>query len=354
MPPAVRGSDTLRGMESSAAAAPPDPADPPPAPPAPEPAAPGSEPSSSTSTETPLPSFRPRFGQRFVVTPFWAGLLGGGVLVWIFALAISFKRAGVIEELDELSAFGVAFASAVGIALWRGYHGPVRSYAALFGRIVGAIFFGGVTVALWLALLIAVFDAADVSKRTGFFVISLGGALFAALALLRLHGIGASRPRRIGIAAGVSAVLLVSTYSYSAALRCRLGAGEWCATAAEERADRGDHRAAAEYGARGCDDDDALSCTMAGIEYQRGQGIPRDLAQAERFFRRGCALGDEGGCGRVHGIELSKRCGRAGAFACWELAEAYAHGRDVDQDRESAAHYYRKACLLGEATACGR
>jgi hypothetical protein len=316
-----------------------------------EPAASGAEPS---STPTPLPSFRPRFGQRYVVAPFWAGLLGGGILVWLFALAISFDKAGVIEDLDELSAFGIAFASALGIALWLGYRGPVRSYAALFGRIVGAIFYGVITAALWLALLIAVFDVADVSKRTGFFVISLGGALFAALALLRLHGIGASRPRRIGIAAGIGAVLLASTFAYSAALRCRLGASVWCAAAAEERSDQGDHRAAAEYGARGCDADDALSCTMAGIEYQRGEGIPRDLAQAERFFRRGCALGDAGACGRVHGIELSKRCDRSGAFACRELAEAYARGRDVDQDRGIAAHYYRKACLLGEATACGR
>jgi hypothetical protein len=330
-------------MESPAAAAPLDPAESPPAPPQEEPAA-----------SVPLPDFRPSFGRRYVVAPFWAGLLGGAVFFWILALNLSCQKAGVIGEVRALPSFVIAFAPALGIALWLGYLGPVQSYATLFGRIAGALFYGILTAVCWLALLVVAFDAGNASEKTGFFVISLVGPLIAALALLRLYGLGAFRARRAKIAAATGAVLLVSTFPYSAALRCRLGFGDWCAAAAADLAARNDHLAAARYGARGCDADDAAACTMAGREHQRGQGLPRDLAKAEVFFRRGCALGDADACERVHGIELSKRCDHYSAFACRELAEAYTRGRGVDSDRNIAAQFYRKACLLGESAACGR
>ena len=69
------------------------------------------------------------------------------------------------------------------------------------------------------------------------------------------------------------------------------------------------------------------------------------------MFRRGCALGDERACGRVHAVELEKRCDRFSAVACKELAEASAElgGRYGDSVAEYEAvhqHMLMMADLL--------
>jgi len=116
-------------------------------------------------------------------------------------------------------------------------------------------------------------------------------------------------------------VILASVIPASPSLRCRFGSGASCAEVAADASDTGDRDDAREYGDRGCSRGFGAACTVAGLALQRGEGGKRDLAGAELLFRRGCALGDEVACGRVHGIELDKRCQRYSAFACKQLAD---------------------------------
>src|SRR4051812_16579202 len=92
------------------------------------------------------PVVRPSPWRRWVVRPFWAGLVGAGVCIWSTAMLAAIHRAGILENSPrEGSFFLFTFVPAVSVALWRGYLEPIRSYASLFGRILGAIFFGTLT-----------------------------------------------------------------------------------------------------------------------------------------------------------------------------------------------------------------
>src|SRR5262249_40208417 len=187
-----------------------------------------------------------------------------------------------------------------------------------------------------------------VDDLSAFLTIAFTSILFGGLALLRLYGLGTSRPRRIKIAAATAALLFISIFPASPSLRCRLGSGDACAEVARDAFDRADYEESFDYGDRGCNRGVATACTLAGLALQRGDGGKRDQAGAERFFPRGCALGDTVACGRVHRIELDKRCQRYSAFACKQLADDYSHGAGVDRDTAAAARYLQKACLLGD------
>src|SRR5262249_33129955 len=151
--------------------------------------------------------FRPSWGRRYIVAPFWAGLLGASVFSWLFGVLFSLDRAGFYEDHHEALIISVAFILAVIVALWRGYLDPIRSYASLFGRILGAVCFGGASAGIVLAALIVIFDYFHFRGQGPLLTISFTSIVFGCLALLRLYGLGTSRPRRIKIAVAIAALL---------------------------------------------------------------------------------------------------------------------------------------------------
>lgn len=50
---------------------------------------------------------------------------------------------------------------------------------------------------------------------------------------------------------------------------------------------------------RGCDSGDSPSCTLAGNQLDKGQGVPADPAGARSAFKRGCRLGDKKACAKA-------------------------------------------------------
>lgn len=323
------------------------PAPPPPEGTPPDPALPAA---TKDAADEALPFQRPAL-RTVLAARLWAGLLGGGVWFWVAGMIGSLTFMRVISRLgDELHMF-LAFLPALAVVMARGFREPVRSYRDLLGRLLGALFFG----LLWMAIagLVVVLVATSLRLRDQgvFVVMTLVAAPMIGLALARIHGIGAAKPRRIKIAAASAAVLFVSCWPALPTVRCYLGFAEGCRAAGDSRWVDGDYRAAGELGARGCRGEDSLSCRLAGQAYQ-SEGPARDLRLAEGFFREGCALGDPTSCDRVHGIELERRCDRFSATACTELARAHMSGEGAEQDSALAKRLYRKACLLGSEDAC--
>ena len=301
--------------------------------------------------DEPLPSFQPTFFRRVIVAPFWAGLLGSGASLWLAGTIWALASAGLLGRPREPTVLFVSALMGLAAAMARGFRAPLQSYSGLVGRVIGALFFGAVCAGITVLILAVILDGLHVRDEPAYVAIALVGALLAGLALARLYGIGAERPRRIKIAAGVAAVICASSWPTSPSLRCRLGFSQGCRAAADAAGDSGDYRAAGALGARGCAREDSVSCRLAGQAFQ-SEGPARDLGRAEGLFREGCALGDPASCDRVHTMELERRCDRYGAFACTELARVYARGDGAERDVGLARRYYRKACLLGSSDAC--
>lgn len=279
----------------------------------------------------------------------WAGLLGSGTWAWSAGMLGALASMDLVPRLDD-GLLVLAFVPATVVVLARGFRAPVRSYANLAGRLLGALFFGVLWSAL-VGLIVVLLDVALHLRDFGTFVaLALVGAPMSGLALALLHGIPAEKPRRIKIAASVAAVLFVSCWPALPSLRCRLGFAQGCRAAAESSWDEGDYRAAGELGGQGCQDEDRFSCRLAGQAYQH-EGPTRDLRLAEGSFREGCALGDPTSCEGVHAIELQRRCDGYSASACLELARAHMNG-EGSGNTALGKRYYRKACLLGSQDAC--
>lgn len=294
--------------------------------------------------------FQPPTLRAVLAARLWAGLLGSGAWLWCAGMLGALSILELVPRLDYGLLF-LSFVPALAVVLARGFRAPVRSYRDLAGRLLGSLFFG----LLWTGLAgfsVALLGSALHFRDLGTFVaMALLGAPMSGLALARIHGVAAERPRRVRIAAIAAAVLFVSCWPALPSLRCRLGFAEGCRVAADSSWAEGDYGAAGALGARGCQDEDSFSCRLAGQAYQRS-GPTRNIRLAEGFFREGCALGDPTSCARVHGIELEQRCDRYSAFACAELARAHRSGDGADQDSALAQRFYRKACLLGAEDAC--
>ena len=293
-------------------------------------------------------AFQPTRFRVVVTQPFWAGLLGAGVGLWAGSTLQAYSHAYIVARPGFPTAVLVPLVLALGAALGWGYRAPVQSYKALFGRVVGALFFGAVSAGLTTAIMAVIFDGLRIRNQSAFTLLALMAGLLAGLALARLHGIGPDRSRRIKIGGVAAAVLLVTLWPVAPSLRCRLGSGEGCREAFSSASDE---RSAGLLAQRGCELENAYSCRLAGLHFQ-GEGPARDHRRAEGFFRDGCALGDPESCDGVHELELLQRCDRYGAFACAELARAHASGDGMIRDRALAQRYYRKACLLGADDAC--
>lgn len=69
-----------------------------------------------------------------------------------------------------------------------------------------------------------------------------------------------------------------------------------------------------------------------GARLGLGQGVAKDLAAANRLFRKACDLGH--------------------AEACSNLGLSYENGWGVDEDLARAAAFYEQACTGQNASAC--
>ncbi len=288
-----------------------------------------------------------------------AGIFGGGFGLWLLGVCVVFSREGLIESsVRDSWVFGVAFVAML-VALGVGFRSPVRSYASLLGRIVGLSVVGFVAALAVLFVTMSVAEASDASKQSGFFWASLASALLGALALYRQRALPEERRRRMALALVGGVVLFMPVWGYATRMRCFVGSSFACAIAAtdldslaEARDSRELHERAMAHAERGCAHDSPVSCRIAGMGYMTERWGQPELAQAERFLRAGCALEDPISCERVHVVELLKRCDRNSPFACAELGMAYRQGQGVDRDRTQAQRFYRRACLLGDASAC--
>ncbi|MEP7123183.1 MAG: hypothetical protein ABJE95_19805 [Byssovorax sp.] len=286
--------------------------------------------------------------RTLITRPFWAGLLGAGAGMWTAGVIQAFTRAYLIPRPSPAVAFFLPLIMAFGFALARGYRTPVQGYGSLLGRVLAVSLFGGILASIATIILALFFDGFHVRGQTAYVTIALVGGVLGGLSLARLHGIGTDKSRRIKIASVVAAAFLLTIWPSAPWLRCRLGSGEGCREAAGRQDDA---RSMGRLAQIGCEREDMESCRLAGLAYQQ-EGPARDLRRAESFYREGCSLGDEESCNSVHELELEQRCDRYGAFACAELAHAHETGDGMTRDRALAQRYYRKACLLGADDAC--
>src|SRR6185312_15066384 len=79
---------------------------------------------------------KPSAVRWLVVAPLWAGVLGAGIFIAALMLVLALKKDRLLPGPEEVWVIFVSVA-AIGIALFRGYDTPVRSYPALVGRLVG-------------------------------------------------------------------------------------------------------------------------------------------------------------------------------------------------------------------------
>lgn len=116
----------------------------------------------------------------------------------------------------------------------------------------------------------------------------------------------------------------------------------------------------------GCENGDGHSCTLLGIYHQGGKHVPKDEAQAAKYFEKACSLGDGAGCwycGTTHqggvgvpknldrAIELLKKaCDKNQVNGCLSLGQAYERYEPPELDKALAA--YERACKLKYETGC--
>jgi len=293
---------------------------------------------------------RKRSAIRWLVfAPFWAGLFGAGIFLCALGFVLALRHDRLLPGSGDGWMIFFAFV-ATAVALFRGYDTPVRSYAALVGRLLGGLVGGVLICAVIVALATAHHRSFDDGVR---FVV--GGAVCVALPLARRHGrrlleaVRVSPSSRWEAATIVAVLALASVSALSARARCALGSGSSCYRAA---GDEGDGALALRLAERGCALDDERACAMAGHAYWKGNFGPRDRARAESLLRTGCALDDPEACRDLSMMELEQGCEGYRASACRALAEAYRRGDGEPHDRDAARWASSQACLLGDAEAC--
>jgi hypothetical protein len=136
---------------------------------------------------------------------------------------------------------------------------------------------------------------------------------------------------------------------------CNLGSGEGCAWAGKILLDN-DAKKAADLLKTGCYGGYAQGCTWLGDANHDGT-VSKDASEAEKYYRRGCDLGDEFGCQSLG--DLLADSDPAGSFAaykmgcasgqpvsCNNVGKAFDSGKGVTADPDMAKHYHDLACSL--------
>ena len=93
-----------------------------------------------------------------------------------------------------------------------------------------------------------------------------------------------------------------------------------------------DARSAADLFGRGCEFDDALSCTFAGDAHLNGIGVNQDVGKAKSAFEMGCAQKE--------------------AQACHQLGHGWRTGRWGETNPKRAATAYQVGCTQGHSASC--
>ena len=129
-----------------------------------------------------------------------------------------------------------------------------------------------------------------------------------------------------------------------------------------------DQAQAAVYYKKSCEGGNARGCTNLGYLYQFGYGVKRDNRLAADYYRKGCDDGNALGCTNLgfmyekgHGVSQDEKlaadyyrkgCDDGDPLGCTNLGHMYQFGHGVNQDYGLAADYYRKSCEGGNARGC--
>jgi TPR repeat protein len=125
---------------------------------------------------------------------------------------------------------------------------------------------------------------------------------------------------------------------------------------------------AADAFAAACQLGNARGCTNLGGLYESGAGLRASLPRASAFFFKGCQQGDHEGCyrlGRMHELGLGHRqdatraaglfetsCIAGHAQSCLELATMNDRGAVIPRNPARAAMLYKRACHAGKIAGC--
>ena len=118
-----------------------------------------------------------------------------------------------------------------------------------------------------------------------------------------------------------------------------------------------------------CNNGEGRSCVRFGLQLERGEGRPKDLARAAEIYEQGCDAGDMLGCAnlgllRANGrggaadkpgaVALySRACDAGNLFGCDLLGGMYELGEGgLSKDPTRAFQLYNQACTGGELTGC--
>jgi TPR repeat protein len=306
----------------------------------------------------------------------WAGVLGGGLVVWVFAMVEAYDQE--VARLHDgpralLLAGGVICAAA--FATSRGYAGGVRERIPFGRRLFGAVGFGFLA-ACALGLLLGMFSVISSPRVSNMLIAVLFvGVAAAAMGLVGVHVLAPltrGRLREAGLTAGLLAV--TSLYPESQWFRYALGSERAAFALATAHFDDGDFELAARYFEIACERGDDLSCMRASAQYDSGMGVAGDAKRADRLLRLSCddaatcvelasAAGDartkERGakraceldpahyCARYRMVVLGDACSERDVFACRDLAR-------LNEGSGAATFFYQKACSLGDTESCAR
>lgn len=81
-----------------------------------------------------------------------------------------------------------------------------------------------------------------------------------------------------------------------------------------------------------CDSGQAKACNRLGLQYEHGDGVPRDYARAASLYSRACDAGVAGACNNLGTLMLL--------------------GNGVPSDPQRASDLFKRACKAGSEAAC--
>lgn len=110
-----------------------------------------------------------------------------------------------------------------------------------------------------------------------------------------------------------------------------------------------------EYLRPACANGQGRACTLLGVHYRAGWGVPKDNARAAEFYSKGCRLGNLTGC-HYEGVRylngegvaqdlpraiatFQNTCELGVAYSCYFLSAMYGQGMGVEQNLQRAGQY---------------
>ena len=94
-----------------------------------------------------------------------------------------------------------------------------------------------------------------------------------------------------------------------------------------------DLKKAIEFAKKGCNLKDGKSCFILGARYGEGDGIKKDIKEANKYYQKACDLNND-------------------ADGCASLGYNYKYGYGITKDLTLANKYNKKACDAGSGRGC--